>query len=345
MATVKKDDFKKSLDRLQDMAKGSQLHHTGADSSQSEWSGGKTEEQDDTGSSISANGTDYEGVRKSLASKIRKSLALTPAEVAIADGRNPMPAIQAKMAKGQALTPAETWAIKGGFDLSTNTFAKGSTKPAPAGKSGEADDADSVPESNAGGKEGEIEGDAKKSFSGAIANSPELQKGLELSPFLYEMTQAIGAALAGSESRVVKSLAATLGGLVERVATLEKSQSAANGAQEDFNKSLAEAVVGIGEAIGATVDATAAQAHYPVGAPKSQMREAQGGQGVSVVNKSYSGPGGLEMNINKSQISDALVELVKSNKVQPLEAIRFESDGKLLPATRVKIEEYYRSGN
>lgn len=348
MPTVKKGEFQKSLDRLQNMAKGSQLHHTASDSNPGEWGNGAQHDLDEHGGDvhIKDNGTDYEGVRKSLADKIRKSQALTPAEVAIADGANPLPAIQAKMAKGQALTPAEDWALKGGYDVASGEFvAKAATKPSPAGKSGEDDDAASVPESNAGGKEMEIEHDAKKSFDASVSRSLELQKGLELSPFLYELTNAIGSALGGSEERVVKSLADTLGALVQRVETLEKSQAAANAGQDEFNKSLAEAVVGIGEAISATADVTAAQAHLPVGAPKSQMRETAPAGGVNVINKSYAGPGGLDMNMNKSQISEALVELVKSNEVQPLEAIRFESDGKLLPATKSKIEAYLRGGN
>lgn len=348
MATVKGGDFQKSLERLQSMAK-SQLHHTASDSNPGVWPGGAQEDLDEHGGDthIDDNGTDYDGVRKSLADKIRKSEPLTPAEVAIADNANPLPAIQAKLAKGQALTAAEAWALNGGFDASTGSYiSKASTKPSPAGKSGEDDDANSVPESNAGGKESEIEQDAKKSFDGAVSKSLELQKGLELSPFLYELTNAIGAALGGAEERVVKSLANTIGALAQRVESIEKSQATTTAAQDEFNKSLAEAVVGIGETVGATADATAQQAQLPVGAPKSQMRQgAAGGNDINVMSKSYAGPGGLEMNMSKNIISDALVELAKSNEVQPIEVVRFESTNDLLPATRAKVEALVRGGN
>ena len=350
MANLKSGDFQKSLGRLQDMAKGTQLHHTASDSNPSSWPGGSQEDLDEHGGDIHIddNGTDYAGVRKSLANKIRKSKALTPAEVAIADGSNPLPAIQAKMAKGQALTSAEEWALKGGFDASTGQYmSKASSKPSDsAPMSGEDKDAASVPPSHAGGKEDEVEADAKKSFDAAVDSSLELQKGVEISPFLYELTRAIGSALAGSETRVVKGLEAALTKIANRVSVIEKSQAATAAAQDEFNKSLAEAVVGIGETVGATADATAKQAHLPVGAPKSQTRLGSDASGVNVMSKSYGGPGGLDMNLSKSMISDALVELAKSKEVQPIEVVRFESANELLPATRAKVEAFVRkNGN
>ena len=248
------------------------------------------------------------------------------------------------MAKGLALTPAESWAAAGGFDVAKGAYvSKASTKPVDgAPMSGEDDDANSVPETNAGGKEGEVEADAKKAFNDTVNSSLELSKGLELSPFLYELTNAIGHALGGSEGRIVKSLEAALGGIARRVDSLEKSQKAVAGAQDEFYKSLATAVVGIGENVSATADATAYQSQLPVGAPKSQMRQAPAGQqsngGVNVMSKSYGGPGGLEMNMSKSVISDALVDLCKSNEISATEVIRFESTDILSPQTRSKVE-------
>ena len=341
---IKVSDFQKSLNNLQNIAKSTQLHHTGSDSNPGSWPGGSQEDLDDTRSNISDNGTDYDGVRKSLADKVQKSLALTPAEVAIAQGRNPLPAIQAQLSKGLKLTREEAWALKGGFDAASGTFvSKASTSPGEgAPKSGEDDDANSVPETNAGGAEKEIEADAKKSFDAAVNSSLDLQKGLELSPFLYELTRAIGSALGGSEGRIVKALEGKLQGIGGRVSAIEKSQNASSTAQDNFNKSLAEAVVGIGESVGAQADATAYNSQLPVGAPKSQMRQApaaQGGTGgINVMNKSYGGPGGLEMNMSKAVISDALVDLVKSQDVSPIEVIKFESTDQLSAQTRAKVE-------
>lgn len=341
---LKKDDFQKSLGKLQGFAK-SQLHHTASDSNPGGWPGGATEDLNEHESGIDDNGTDYNGVRKSLAAKIRSQDVLTKAEIAIADGANPLPAIQAQLAKGIALTPAESWALKGGFDSTKGAYvSKASTTPGEgAPKSGEDDSAGNVPETNAGGKEDEVEADAKKSFNDAVNSSLELSKGLELSPFLYELTNALGHALGGSEGRIVKSLEGILGGIAQRVETLEKSSRAAAGAQDEFNKSLATAVVGIGENVGANADATAYQAQLPVGAPKSQMRQAapaaqaqQGG--INVMSKSYGGPGGLDMNMSKAVISDALVDLCKSNEIPATEVIRFESTDILSPQTRSKVE-------
>jgi hypothetical protein len=344
MGKLTGEEFEKSLNRLQGFAKSStQLHHTASDSNPGSWPGGAQEDLDDTRSNIDDNGTDYNGVRKSLAAKIRKSQALTTAEIAIADGLNPIPAIQEKLSKGLALTPAESWAASGGFDVAKGSYvSKASTKPVEESPmSGEDDDANSVPETNAGGAEKEIEADAKKSFDNTVNSSLELSKGLELSPFLYELTNAIGHALGGSEGRIVKSLEATLTGIAHRVEALEKSQAAAAGQQEEFRKSLATAVVGIGESVSATADATAYQAQLPVGAPKSQMRQApaQGNNGgINVMSKSYGGPGGLDLNMSKSVISDALVDLCKSNEIPVKEVIRFESTDILSPQTSAKVE-------
>ncbi len=213
--------------------------------------------------------------------------------------------------------------------------------------SGEDDDANSVPETNAGGAEKEVEADAKKSFDSEVSRSLELKKGLELSPFLYEFANAIGAALAGSEARVVKSLTDTLGAIAHRVEGLEKSLAATQSAQDEYNSALAKAVVGIGEAVGTTAEATAQQAQLPVGAPKSQSMGGvqQSNNGVNVLNKSYAGPGGLDMNMNKSLVSEALVELAKSNEIQPIEVVRFETSNELLPATRAKVEALVNSRN
>jgi len=181
MANINKGEFQKSLERLETMAKG-QLYHTPSDSSVGEAGWGSSEtDQNEWDNGIDDNGTDYNGmsyksVRASLADKVAKSQALSPAEVAIAKGANPLPLIGSKLAKGESLTKAENWAVANSFQ----GIAKGKAKPGPAGTPGEDDDAGSVVDSHAGGKDDEVEGDAKKSF-----NSPELQKGLEISPFLH----------------------------------------------------------------------------------------------------------------------------------------------------------------
>lgn len=352
--SIGKNEFQKSLAKLQDLTKGTQLFHTASNSNPSEWEGGEQEDLDEHGGDIHIddNGTDYNGVRKSLAAKVRKSLALTPAEVAIAEGKNPLPAISNKISKGQKLTSAEEWAIKGGYDADKDEFLgmnKASTMPSPAGKPGEQDDANSAPASSAGAKmdESEVEGDAKKSFNGAVSTSLELQKGIEASPFLFELTKAIGAALEGSESRVVKSVTNAVTALVARVDALEKSTTARASDLADFNKSLAQAVVGIGEIVGGASDAGAHAANAPVGAPKSQLTKGgyDGSNQINVIEKSYNGPGGLDMNMSKSQICETMVDMVKGGQLAANEVIKFEHTGEILPSTQKKVAAYLNGKN
>ena len=358
MSTVKKDDFQKSLADLAQMAKSSpQLHHTANDSDPGQWAGSRAEDQDEHESKIDVNGTDYNGVRKSLALKIRKSQALTPAEVAIADGFNPLPLIADKVSKGVALTRAEEWALKGGLskmqtmpgmDEDKMMYAKkGNAKPGAAGTPGEDDDAVSVPDTHGGQKMdgSDVEDDARKSFNNTVNSSLELQKGLELSPFLYELTRAIGSALGGSEARVVKSLQGVIGSLVTRLEAVEKSVASSAATQDEFNKSLAEAVVGIGNAtIGATNEEIN-KAQMPVGGPRSQIRAATPDNSQGYVNKSYAGPGGLDMDLTKSQITNAMVDMVEKSLLDPSHVIKFEGHGELDPSVRNRVLNHLNGGN
>lgn len=348
---MKKSEFEKSLNRLQNLTKGTQLFHTASDSNPSSWQGGAQEDLDEHGGDvhIEDNGTDYNGVRKSLAEKVKKSQALTPAEVLIAEGKNPLPAIAEKVFKGLKLTPAEDWAIKGGYDADKDEFMgmkKGKEMPSQAGMPGEQDDANSAPCTNAGEKmdEGEVQQDAKKSFNGAVETSLELQKGIEASPFLYELVKAIGSALSGSEARVVKSLTNTVAALASRIDSLEKSSNGRASEQNEFNKSLAEAVVGIGELVNGTTDVAAQAASAPVGPPKSQLVKGQT-NGINVIEKSYGGPGGLNMDLTKSQYTDIMVDMVKSGKLNGNEVLKFETTGEILPQTQQKVAAYLNGKN
>lgn len=356
--SITNEAFQKSMERLQNMAmaKGTQLHHTSSDSNPGTWPGGAQEDMDEHEGDIyiDDNGTDYSGVRKALAAKIRKSLALTPAEVAIADGKNPLPFITDKISKGGALTNAESWAVKGGYDAEkggyknvTGDFSgmtKGKEKPGAADTPGEYDGATSVPPTHAGDDTtDEAEADAAKSFSGAVDASLELQKGLELSPFLYEFTRAVGEALSGSEARVTKSLSKVLAPYVARVEAIEKALVDYSTDQGDFNKSLAEAVVGIGQTVGGNVEAATQAASQPVGPPKSQARATAPTDGIQVINKS--GPGGLDMDLNKAQLTDAMVEMVQKGKLNALDVVKFEGNGEILPSTRQKVIAYISGNN
>lgn len=363
MSTIAKNEFEKSLARLEGMAK-SQLFHTPNDSDPREWAGSKLyEDEDENHDGIDENGTDYEGVKKSLARKVAMSKALTPAEVAIVKGHNPMKLIGEKIAKGGTLTKAETWAIKGGRKLFKSDGMANSPKK--DGAAEENKDARDVPDQNVADKaDGKILPDAAKGFgkddgdddeddkkpwekslAGAARTQPNLSKGIEMSPILHEFVVAIGHALEGQESRVVKSLAKSLAPIIARLDSVEKSFAD----QGEFNKSLAEAVVGIGQHVSGTADVAGAASGLPTGAPKSQLRSVSGGQQgqLNTINKSFNGPGGLEsgeLAMAKSQVVDAMYEMVKAQKLNPLELVKFESTGQLNPQVQQAVLAFAQGG-
>lgn len=349
MTTIVKSDFHAALQNLENMAKAqgaTQLYHTASDSDPGSHAGTSTSDyQDENQDGIDENGTDYTGVKKALAMKVEKSQALTPAEVAIVKGTDPRPFIAAKISKGDKLTAAESWVTKGGYD---KMMAKGTAKPGSAGTPGEQKDAGSVPETNAGdNNDGDIEEDAKKSLASGIAASKELKKGLEMSGILAEFARAMGSALEGTEARVAqkvaKSLVTALAPVFDRIAAVENTMNKSFANQGEFNKGFADTLVGIGQHVAGNSDIAAAQASQAAAAPKSQFRT----QNVQVVAKSF-GPGGLPNGqdaLNKSQISDVMFELVKSNKLNQLDLIKFETTGEIAPAVQSMVLAHVGQGN
>lgn len=320
MTTVPKDDFNKSLARLESLVKA-QLHHTEQSSRTGGWAGSKEQGQDEHKDGIEENGTDYNGVKKSLAAKLAKGGNLTDAEIAIIKGENPRAAIADKISKGETLTPAEGWALK-----SNMYIEKGADKPGKAGTPGECKDASSVPDTHGGENEDdEIEHDAKKSLDGEVQKSQTLQQGIEMSPFLFEFTRAMSEALSGTEARVAKSVAAAMAPLMQRVEALEKSHAASVSDQMEFNKSLADGVVAIGHQVEGTAKLADQAASAPARAPMSQLRSVPAG--VQPIQKSFEGGPQL----TKSQITETLCDMVKAKEIAGLEVVKFESTGQINP--------------
>ena len=355
MSSIAKSDFHAALNRLESMAKGqgaTQLYHTSGDSAPGSHAGTSTMDyQDEHTDGIDDNGTDYSGVKKALAAKVEASRALTKAEVAIVKGSDPRPFIAEKVAKGESLTAAESWVIKGGYDKMKKEYdekemaysvAKGADKPGTAGTPGEDKDATSVPDSHAGeAEQDEIEADAKKSLDSAIAQTQNLRKGLEMSPILAEFANAMGHALRGVESNVVKSVTAAITPVVARVAQVEQTIAKSINDQGQFNVGFAETLVGIGQHVAGTSDVSTQQATAPAYAPKSQLRAIQGGQqqGVAPVQKSF-GPGGLPSgseSMAKSTVVGAMTELVKGGKLNSLDVCRYEMTGEINPQVQQMV--------
>jgi hypothetical protein len=101
-------------------------------------------------------------------------------------------------------------------------------------------------------------------------------------------------------------------------------------------------MIGIGQQVAGGAEVAAQAAQQPVGPPKSNLRAIPGGQaqGVQAVQKSFAGPGGLDVGdgaLAKSQIVNAMSEMVKSNKLGPLEVIKYESTGEITPAVQQAV--------
>jgi hypothetical protein len=142
----------------------------------------------------------------------------------------------------------------------------------------------------------------------------------------------------------VKSIAKSLATIAARVEGIEKSFAD----QGEFNKSLADAVVGIGQHVAGGAELAGASNSLPAGAPKSQLRAVQGTTGqLTQINKSFNGPGGLEsgeLAMAKSQVVDAMYEMVKAQKLNPLELVKFESTGQLNPQVQQAVLTFAQGG-
>lgn len=379
--SMEKQQFHNALNRLESMAKGgaTQLHHTSSDSNPQSWPGGAQSDQNEHVDGIDDNGTDYTGVKKSLGLKVEGCEALTHAEVAILKGMTEDAGgyIQHKINNQQHLTKAEHWFYHGGWQQ----VQKASTVPGKAGKSGEDDTATVVPPTNAGGDtNSEIEADANKSFAGNVAGNQTLQEGIELSPFLYEFTRAMAEGLEGVEARISKGMYDLVAPLYEHIEYLQGALTKSVGEQAEFNKGFATTIVGIGQHVAGGAEVQAQQQYMPQGPPKSQLRALPGGQGqqqqqfqgggytpgmsshayaagqqqgggapqgVNVMEKSFTGPGGLDVSqhaLNKSQISSAMVELVKAGRLNALEVSKFEMTDTMSPQVEQMVKSFAAAG-
>ena len=310
---IDSNEFSKSLERLKSMAQGdvskSQLFHTGSNSEPASWAGSTLEETGEEDTNIDDNGIDYNGVKKS---------------------------IMAKLAKGQKLSPAEMLIVKGQMFMPEDKeeMGKSTDMPGKANAPGENRDATSAPPTHPGSDEDEEE--VTKSIETYAAKSEEMSKGLEASPFLYELTRAIGHALQGTEARVQKGVAKALAPVVARVDQLEKALANKVAGDDEFQKALGDAVVGIAEQVSTTAENVYKAQSMPVGAPKSQLRAVPGN--VQAIQKSFDGSNDVQ--ISKAQVVDAMCELVKSQKIAGSEVLKYESGYGMSPQTESLVRQY-----
>lgn len=321
--TVNTADLAKALSALQSIAKGhsskgtpatavesmadgsvgagsgagaTQVHHTESNSDRGSWAGSSWEGVADNGpgvDSISENGTDY-----SKQGKVMKS-------------------IMEKIAKGQPLTASEFTILKGYMakeDDKENVDKAGF----PFDK--EKDDKKEKMDKSKDKKDMDMDDDEEmgKSLSQFARENEDVSKGLEVSEFLAGFADVVNKSLLAMESRIVN-----------RLLKAQAIESSENG---EFQKSLAEAVVGLGEALTSVAQRQTQLESTPARGPRAEA-SAHG-----IVEKGgFSGPGGSEEPLNKALVASVLVDLAQNGKANVSDVIKFESSGVLPPHLEAQV--------
>lgn len=225
--------------------------------------------------------------------------------------------IAEKVMKGEPLTPEEV------------SILKSDQENVSKGKEREEDD-----DKEMYGREKAIH--TSKSLSD---DNETLQKGIELSPFLAEFAKAFDQRISMLEecqdAKLIKGLESVLSNLGEYL----EAQFASQG---EFNKSLAEVVAGIGHGLHANISATNEIAQAPVGAPKSMLRAIHGG--AKPIEKSFAGMGEEEP-LSKSQVLNAMTDMVEKGNLNPLAVVKYENTGQIDPGLLQKVTMNIKSAS
>lgn len=213
--------------------------------------------------------------------------------------------------------------FKRGHDARANDIKKGDF-PDPgkdedddAGGDGDRDDGDDRDGPGDGDKD-----DGEDQFKSLTKGSKAIRQGVEVSPFLRDLVRAIAKSMASAEKRIVRQLSARL----------DKSFSA----QRDFNKSLADAMSGLGAVALEQSDLVKSMAAAPARGVKSQLAAAR------PIQKSFEGGGADETvtlpdgstapQLDKGLLMQRLVNGVAKGLIPPGEVVKFESTGIIHPA-------------
>lgn len=308
--TIPGEDFFKSLGKLEALAgrepegddmNKAQLFHTPSDSGRTSWPGGsKTDIGNQWDDSIGKDGTDYHPARKAIAEKALKGLPLAAEELAILKGD-----IEGSMSKGEGQE----------VDGDNSRVCK-------------ADDDDDDKEKF----------DKEKMFGKSLEvmaqENPTVQQGIEVSTFLAEFAKAFGSRMDDIEKSMIGQVTTATNHILDQVGGYMDGRFDEQG---DFNKSLADAIVNIGHGVAGNIEQTIQQGEQPVGPPRSQLQVLPGG--AQVLRKSFDGgPEGEQL--SKSQITDAMTDLVIKGELNALEVSKFDMTGELRPDIQERIVKH-----
>lgn len=217
-----------------------------------------------------------------------------------------MKSILEKLAKGQQLTASEFAILKGSMPFDKYDDDK--------------DDKDDDKEVSKAKSDKDEDEDMDKSLTDFATEDDSVSKGLEVSEFLAGFAGVVAKSLEAMERRIVKQVLAA-----------QTGEAQADG---EFQKSLAEAIVNLGEA----VTAVAQRQEQLESAPARAPRAAQPGQ-VQVLEKgNFQGqaPGQGEA-LTKSLVAATLVDLVQKGEASAQDVIKFDSSGTLSPELEAKV--------
>ena len=218
-----------------------------------------------------------------------------------------MKGITAKILKGEELTVKEA-----AFFAKAMAFA---------GKDDEKEDAEKglPPQFKKKDDEDEDEDDKKdmnKSLADFAAEDEDVSKGFEVSEFLASFGDVLSKAIAASEQRTVAKIMNALG-------TMQSDDA-------QFKKSLANAVVSLGEA----VTGVAARQEAIESTPANGFRSVEN---IQAIEKGGYAPQGQQ--ISKALIESTISELVQKGQCSVHEAVSYNTNGHMSDALAAKVRQ------
>lgn len=300
------ENLDKALDALTDLTKGHKSRGTATTKVEAmSGEGGSTQVHH------TAKNSDPNGWAGSKASDVPENGASDAIDANGTDynGRAKMrKSILAKLSKGQSLTAEEyDFVAKGSMveDLDDKEDAK---------KAADCDD-------DAKEDKDEKKNPFAKSLEEHAADNEDVQKGLEVSEFLSGFAEVISKSLASAEARIVDKVVAAIANASDN--------------SETFNKSLAGAVASLAEVTTLQAQRIEQVESTPARAPKST--------GVAALEKSFDGDTGTGEDLSKSQVGEALFEMVQKGLIAPSEAIKFDTTNELSDVVAQAVHNYRTS--
>lgn len=357
---IETGDLHKALSALQDIAKGhssgstattkvesmvsesgsTQLFHTASNSDPGGWAGSswRGEGWEDM---IEANGTDLGAVRrlgKSIArgimTKLNKGLPLSARETAFVskggmnflDKMKAAKADKAEKAMDKDEDEEKSYAKAMKADMEKAVDEDEDEDEVEKAMDEDEDDHPDVAEDKKlvremvkPGAMKKAKAEVSKSLLDHAVENPAVQQGFEVAEFLAGWAQVMHKSLQSAEARIA-----------DRILTAIARSEAETG---EVSKSMAGALASLGEVLAAQQQRLDQIEAGPARAPKSQMTVQKSG----VVPSPVDGGGSTLENMNKSQIAERLLDLVKKSEATPQDVLKFDASGILSPDLARKI--------